>query len=342
MKKILTLFISLFMVTICIPTTVFADDTSDKMHKETVTISHSEYESFDAKKEIEINGDRYTLIGSKIISDDKKTFEVVTDNLPDKNYTAPQSITNPKNPYQNGKLVKTVFSENKESNRHQTVTKNVNYTAVPINYSIPDTFKTEYTDKKSNDTVTANLKLVTTEKSNPYWIKADNLEGTVTGYDALYYSLNNSDVQIPKNVKQPSYTGYESAILKSLGLNERDYKIVGSSWSGNAYYNSEGILCRNCIYEAQTKVCDVNAIYSENVQLSDIITYTATSIYEDEESSKYTIETEYEKVKEKTNTKVIVIGTVIGSLVLAALISIILVYLSKKKKIEGKANGKKR
>lgn len=341
MKKIISVFLSLLTVFSFSTLSVSADEKPEnETYKDTFTISYANYDSFSPEDEIEVDGEKYLFKNFHIVKDDKKTFDITVDNLTKKEYNAPKNAVNPNNNTQSGKLINTVFSENKETGRTETVTKTISYSKVRLDYTIPQTYKIEYTDEKTSTAIDVQLELENTVKSDAYWIDTGGLKGVVTGYDALYYNLNNSDTQIPKNEKQPVYKGYESAILKSLELSD-DYKITGSSWDGEAYYNAEGVLCRNCIYDAQLKVCDITASYSATVDLPDIITYTATSTYEDEKSSLYTIEAEYEKAEtEKSiSTPVIVAGIVIGLLILAALIAGTLVYLSKKKKAEATQNG---
>lgn len=334
MKRYLAFLLSLLTV-FSFPTFIaLADDT----HKEKYTVSLSELNDFSPEKEIEFNGDTYKFTNYKIVNNRKETFEITVDNLTKKEYNAPENAVNPNNPNQKGKLISTTFSENKESNRNTIVTKEASFDKAQLDYTIPETYKTEYRDEKTGSVINIELALKDTKKSSPYWITANDLEGVVTGYDALYYTLNNSSTQIPKNEKQPVFKGYEGEILKSLKLSNSEYKITGSSWAGDAYYNSDGILCRNCIYNAQMKVCDITATYSAKVNLPDYVTYNAISVYEDEGGSQYTIEAEYEK-ENKVNTAVIIIGAVIGLLVMALLIAAVLIYLSKKKGGDKSNNG---
>ncbi|MGN0533258.1 MAG: hypothetical protein ACI4IK_02760 [Eubacterium sp.] len=334
MKRYLAFLLSLLTV-FSFPTLIaLADDT----HKEKYTVSLSELNDFSPEKEIEVNGDTYKFTNYKIVNNRKETFEITVDNLTKKEYKAPENAVNPNNPNQKGKLISTTFSENKESNRNTIVTKEASFDKAQLDYTIPETYKTEYRDEKTGSVINIELTLKDTKKSSPYWITANDLEGVVTGYDALYYTLNNSSTQIPKNEKQPVFKGYEGEILKSLKLSNSEYKITGSSWAGDAYYNSDGILCRNCIYNAQMKVCDITATYSAKVDLPDYVTYNAISVYEDEGGSQYTIEAEYEK-ENKVNTAVIIIGAVIGLLVMALLIAAVLIYLSKKKGGDKSNNG---
>lgn len=341
MKKIISLFFSFLIVISSLTITAnAATEPAKDIHQETVKINYSEYDNFSPDNEIEVDGKKYVLKETKIISNDKKTFEIVTDNLESEEYSAPQEISNPNNTNQHGKLINTTFSENRIDGRQETVAKNATYTSVPVNYEIPKSIKLIYHDDKTNSAIDVNIKLTDNKQSNPYWKDINNLSGGITGYDALYYNLENSNIQIPKNESQPTYKGYENEILKSLGLSITDYKIVGSSWQNEAFYNSENILCRNCVYNAQAKVCDITATYSETINLPDIVTYTATSVYEDLENSQYTIELDYEEIDNDVNIPVIVGSAVLGVLILAALIAAILMHLSKKKKSEVQTNAK--
>lgn len=336
MKKIISIFLSLLMVFASTTVITYADTLNDDIYKTTYTVNYAEYDSFSPDNEIVVGKENYILKSFRIIDKNTEVFEVINNDLENKEYTAPDNAVNPNNQQQNGKLLYTTITQYKKSDRNQLVTQNVDYTALPINDTAPSIFKTEYVDPEANQVIEVELKLTDAKKSNSYWINSDGLNGSVTGYDALYYTLNNSDIQIPKSENQPTYIGYENSILKSLNLNEADYRITDSSWSGDTYYNAEGILCRNCIYDAQMKVCDVTATYSANIDLPDVVTYTATSIYENEDANQYIIEAEYEKVQDKISPTVIIVSTAAGLLILAALIAIILLYLSKKKKSEDK------
>lgn len=337
MRKIISIFLSLLTVFSASTLTVFADET----YKETVTIDYSDYQTFSPKKEICVNGEKYTFVGYRIIENHNDTFEIIQEDLINKDYSAPKSVVNPNNSSQNGKLINTVFKENKETARKKTLSKTVKFKSKELDYAVPETVETSYIDEKAENVITAKVNLTQTVKSEPYWINSTNLKGSVTGYDALYYNLKNSSVQIPKNNSQPIYEGYENEILKSLGVNADNYKIIGSSWYGDTYYNSEGTLCRDCIYDVQFKVCDITATYTSEIELPDIITYTATSTYEDEKSGKLTIETEYEKANSEKNTTKIIIGTVTGVFILSLFIAAILLYLSKKKKLKEITHGSK-
>lgn len=329
-NKVNSFFLSLLVLISCLsaPASVFAKD--NNTHSEEVIISKTDLDDYTPDKEIKVDGKTYKYVDYDIVKELPSTFTVKKENIKSKGYTADQSAVNPDDKSSKGKLISTEFKEKTEGSRKTTVTKELKYSAVQIDYSFPQTYQTEYKDKETDKAVTASLKLVSVSKSNPYWIDTNSMEGTVTGYDALVYDLTNSSVQIPKNTESPNFKGYENAILKSLNLNSDNYRITGASWSGEAYYNSDNVLCRNCTYSLQLRVYDATAIYEAKINLPDKITYTAISTYADEEADKLVLSFNYEQVKD--NTKTIVIGTVLGILVLSLLIAAVLIYLSRKKK----------
>lgn len=332
MKRCIVFILSLIISILSTATQVFADEPA--LYETTVTILLSDYSSFSPDKEIDVDGKKYELLNFEIIKENQQTFTVTEDKLQNKNYTASVTVTNPDDNSQKGTLVNTVFEESKDSNRKTSVSKTAKYTAVPLDYAIPQNLNTEYQDKETGQTVQAELKLTGNSKSSSYWIKSDDLKGSVTDYDALVYTLNNSNVQIPKNTNQPNYKGYESAILKSLGLDEDIYRITGAAWSGEAYSDSKGVTCRDCIYQAQMKVCDINAVYSAEINLPDKTTYSAISTYEDDANSTYDIKVTYQELPAKISPVVIAVGVILGILILSGLMAAILIYLSKKKNKE--------
>ena len=329
-NKVSSLFLSLLVLLSCLsaPASVFAND--NNTYSEEITISKTDLDDYIPDKEIKVDGKTYKYVDYDIVKELPSTFTVKKEDLKSKDYTAEQSAVNPDNKSSNGKLISTEFEEETEGSRNTTVTKELKYSAVQMDYSLPQSYQTEYKDTETDKAVTTSLKLVSVNKSNPYWIDTNSMEGTVTGYDALVYNLANSNVQIPKNAESPNFKGYENAILKSLNLNSDNYRITGASWNGEAYYNSDNILCRNCTYSLQLRVFDATAIYESEINLPDKVTYTAISTYADEDADKLILSLNYEQVKD--NTKTIVIGAVLGVLVLSLLIAAVLIYLSRHKK----------
>lgn len=325
MRKIISFTLSLLAVISPVTITAAAAETESK----TVVISKSEYESFSPEKETEINGKKYLFKEKSVITAYDSKFEIVSENLPSKSYNAAASAVNPDNSDQSGRLENVTYKENVESNRSKTVSKAVDYTAVPLNYAIPETYSIDYDDRVTGKNITSDLQIKDTEKSSAYWIKSNNLEGTVTGYNGLYYRLKDSNELIPKSEEKPLFSGYERAILESLKLDSENYRITNSYWSGDTYYDSEGRLCRNCIYETEALVCDIHAIYEDELLLPDAVSYTAAATYIDEDNSKIALNLIYEKAP--IDKSFIAIGIVTGILIISALIAAILMLLSKRK-----------
>lgn len=325
MRKVISFALSLLTVISLGTSTAVAAETKNK----TITISKLEYESFSPEKEIEIDGQKYLFKEQTILTSNDSKFEIAVENLSSMEYDAAKTIANPNNPEQFGKLENITYKEIAETNRSETVSKAVSFKAVPLDYAISETYHTDYFDKITGSNITADLIIKDTEKSPAYWTKANDFEGAVTNYNGLYYSLKDSNTLIPKNEEKPLFSGYENDILSALNLNPENYRITNSYWSSDIYYDSKGLLCRNCIYEAEYLVCDINVIYEDEVQLPDTVSYTATATYIDENHSEVVLDLIYEKAP--ADKSVIAIGVVIGILIISVLIAAILIFLSKRK-----------
>lgn len=330
MRRIISIILSLL--------TVFSISTITAMGAETkseiITMTKAEYEKFNPDKEKEFDNKKYVLKDQKIISEKESTFQIVISGLQENYFRADETAVNPDNENQSGVFQDIFMEKVTDDKRTKTISKKVTYENVPLDYEIPKTYTVQHFDEETNSSITAELKLKSTDKSASFWIHANNLNGTVTGYDGLYYNLQNSNVFIPKNDEKPNYSGFEDAILKSLNLNPDNYKIIGSSWNGETYFDSNGELCRSCIYEAQSLACNISAEYESEIKLPDTESYTALLTYLDEDNSAVEIELIYEKAP--INKTAIAVGIVAGILILSGLIAVILMFLSKRRKSEKK------
>lgn len=323
MKKITAFIFSLVVVFSCFTVTAQA---AEKEITENVSILKSEYENYTPEKEKKIDGKKYKLTGVKNLGDTDNTFTVVTEHL-DANFTVPNNATNPVNNNQTGILVDYNIEETPITNRSTVVAKSVGYTAVPLDYKLPENYTTNYTDTNTGKEITASLKLKSNKVNKQYWQAVNDLSGSVTGYDSLYYTLENSGTEIPKNEAEPVYKGYEKAILNSLNLSPDNYRITGAQWKGEAY-TSGNKVCRDCTYTVEALVCDISAVYESEITLPDKIEYTATATYLNEKDSKVNLLLTYEK---DNTTATIIASTVIFLIILALLIAVILFYISKRK-----------
>ncbi len=228
MKKLNSLFLSMLVLLSCLSTSVSAFAKDNNTYSKEVEISKAD-KNYSPDEEIRVDGKTYKFVDYDIVDEKPATFTVKKEKLKSKDYTAEQTAVNPDDKSSKGKLISTAFEEETESNRKTIVTKKLKYSAVQTDYSFPESYQTEYADKETDRKITASLKLTSVNKSNPYWIDTSAMEGTVTGYDALVYTLANSNVQIPKNIEKPNYKGYENAILKSLNLSSKNYRITGAA-----------------------------------------------------------------------------------------------------------------
>lgn len=246
-KKLSSLFLSMLVLLSCLSASVSAFAKDNQTYSKEVEISKSD-KNYIPDEEIRVDGKTYKFVDYDIVDEKLSTFTVKKEKLKSKDYTAEQTAVNPDDKSSKGKLLSTAFEEETESNRKTIVTKKLKYSAVPLDYIPEKQYKTIYTSDRNDETNWIIIPIISVNKSNPYWIDASAMEGTVTGYDALVYTLANSNVQIPKNTEKPNYKGYENAILNSLNLNSDNYRITGATWSGESYYNADHVLCRNCTY----------------------------------------------------------------------------------------------
>lgn len=90
-------------------------------------------------------------------------------------------------------------------------------------------------------------------------------------YDAEYYELG--EYRIPRRDDDPGLEGYEDGLLKALGLEEEDYVIGKVTWSGEAYENEEGILCRDAVARGRKRLRDYEVVYGMEMEPEASVVY---------------------------------------------------------------------
>lgn len=142
------------------------------------------------------------------------------------------------------------------------------------------------------------------------------------------------DTQIPNTGKAPVYSGYEDAILKTLGLTTKDVKINSSKWGKVGTANGQRV--QDASFAVSRYGNDYAATFRTQVPR---VRYTATAVYELEDAKLLTGDTiytlrataEYAPVQ-KGLSPLAVAGIVFGALVLIATVVVILFILAKKRK----------
>lgn len=176
-------------------------------------------------------------------------------------------------------------------------------------------------------TVTADCKLINVEQSGSSYSKPFTVTAKFYGdSDVDYYVFGNA--QIPNNPSSPVWQGYESQILKALGLSSSEYVITSGKWTSD-YEDENGAMVRYAEFSGVRQSSDWTAYYKEDAVNEKI--YTATCTYEPE-TAEYTVTA----TVDYSITHISLFGKVaIGSaavIVIAGLIAIILAVIGKKKK----------
>lgn len=256
---------------------------------------------------INIDGARYKVNDIKYEVISKDTKKLVRD------YTDLSKKEVPKTIEENGKkykLAKTTYKEVK-----QDVKQSFRGTG---DFEVPKSKEIEVGENKQ---FTGILKNVNTSLSDTF---DTNFEVTGVFYgdeDVPEYDLNG--YKIPAS-SAPTFTGYQSEVLRYLNLEQDRYILNSGSWSGGYYYTN-GTTARNAIFRGVQKSTIYDATY-------EITKYDANSIYESSDADaiyKVKAIVSYKKVSLSIYEKIF-IG--IGILILAALAALILWIIAKRKK----------
>lgn len=75
------------------------------------------------------------------------------------------------------------------------------------------------------------------------------------------YTLAGSDnVVVSRAAETPVWGGYESDVLKSLGLSSKYFRVTGAAWNGGQY-EQDGYIYRNATFTGDAFVSDYTATY---------------------------------------------------------------------------------
>lgn len=178
-------------------------------------------------------------------------------------------------------------------------------------------------------TVTADCKLIKVEQSGRSYSMPFTVSAKFYGdSDIDYYVFGTA--YIPNNPSSPVWQGFESQVLKELGLSSSEYVITGGKWTSD-YENENGATVRYAEFSGIRKSSDWTAYYKEDAVNEKI--YTATCTYEPE-AAEYTVIA----TVDYSITHISLFGKVaIGSaavIVIAGLIALILGLIGKKDKKE--------
>lgn len=211
----------------------------------------------------------------------------------------------------------------------QTVTGYTDYTKMNDAYNAPDTKSISAVNDKTGENVsTVCSKTGITEISSNEW-EDTYIDIKFIAYDADEFIWNG--IKVKKNENNP-LKGYEDELLESVGGNTKNYKILKIYWTGKAYKNDDGILCRDAKADVQRKINRYRVSYQGSISVKPVKGYVYTSTYKGIKKTNtgkilYTIKAvaSYEK------DGIPVVGITIGMLFLIIIIVGILYIIRKKK-----------
>lgn len=214
----------------------------------------------------------------------------------------------------------------------QTVTGYTDYDHAVSRSDVPATKNVTATNQRTGqqETVTCNLSSIDQIGSSGW--EDTYIDIVFESYDAQIFHWNG--ITVTKDVSSP-LAGYENNLLASVGADSSSYQVLRTYWTGDAYRDSNGVLCRNARADVQRKVNYYRANYSGQIQQPETpghvyhSTYTGTEKITSEDKYSYTIKAaaEYEEIN---NLLVYALSGV--SILLLIIIVILILYIVSKKK----------
>lgn len=124
---------------------------------------------------------------------------------------------------------------------------------------IPETIEVQAEDRERRQTVNTVCRMEAQEVIQEAW--EDGFVFTVTfhTYEAGYYQLG--DRLIPYNDEVPELEGCGDLLLELAGLSPEDYRVTYVRWSGEAYRDEDGSLCRDAAAFGQRRLRDYRVRY---------------------------------------------------------------------------------
>lgn len=171
-----------------------------------------------------------------------------------------------------------IIEEIPVSGRTRTVKEERIYTGLGAGTGIPERIGATLSDAAGGGTVNCELFLFAKEFYDERW--TDDFAFTVTfhTYGAERYLLG--ELEIQGGGEEPALRGHEAELLELVGLEEENFRIGGYRWSGGAYRDADGVLCRDAEVYGSQRVSDCRAVYRNTVPLPDLVRYRSRSVYD--------------------------------------------------------------
>ena len=101
------------------------------------------------------------------------------------------------------------------------------------------------------------------ESKAGHWADILEIEGTfmAPSESCHVYELGGApNVKVARNAAAPTWPGYETQVLSSLGLDSNFFRVNNAAWSGGQY-TQDGWICRNALFTGDMFVATYKATY---------------------------------------------------------------------------------
>ncbi|XBX07584.1 SpaA isopeptide-forming pilin-related protein [Enterocloster clostridioformis] len=137
------------------------------------------------------------------------------------------------------------------------------YEAVEAMDTIPENVPITVTDERTGQQTEQRVPLSGYTFSDRRWEDGFEFRAVFHEYGTPGYHLG--DMIVPHNDEMPLLAGCEEELLQLLGLDKKNYEIQKMEWSGDAYQDTEGVICRDALISGRKMIADCSAVYGGSV-----------------------------------------------------------------------------
>lgn len=284
-------------------------------------------------KHYKLNNVSYDIIDKKPVTVKNEVEKVVdSDLIPENTEYKPEETLKEDNVTYRLKNVE--IEEKTASDTYiQAVSGYTDYDYEVSRADVPATKNVTVINKRSGESETVTCNLNGIEQIGPSGWEDTYIDIVFESYDAQIFFWNG--VTVTKDTSSP-LEGHEDILLSSVGANNDNYNLIRTYWTGEAYEDANGVLCRNARADVQRKVNYYRANYSGEIRQAETpgyiyhATYTGTKKIASENQYTYTVKAtaEYEKI----DNRLLYALTGVSGFLIICVIVLILYIISKKKK----------
>lgn len=236
--------------------------------------------------------------------------------------------------------------------RSRSVEQEVLFEEVEEMAPVPDTYEISAKEDFSGLMVKARYPAIRTERGRERWKDDFSFPVVFHSYGAEFYLLG--DMMVQTDAESPWLEGCEEALLREIGASADNYRIARLEWEGAPYLNENQEFCRNARAWGKRRVADYRVVYGGTVTFPQAEGYRCRAVYQsvkpegqgEEETvgeEKAAEEKEKEEVKEKDSRWSVwrEAITVTVSMLLALVLIIFAVWLTKRLRASAKGHGER-